>query len=194
MTNQHVIDRCTSIEVVAGGRKVAASLRAEDARGDLALLSADGIPSQRFARLRGAPDVRLGEEVIALGYPLGDLLGSGLKVTAGNVSALTGVANNSGELQFTAPIQPGSSGGPLLDSSGLVIGIVSSKLSEAAMVRAAGSLPQNINFAIRSQAIDAFLAANGIEREAKPRGERLTAEEVAAQADPFTVQVKCRRE
>ena len=114
--------------------------------------------------------------------------------TAGNVSALTGVANNSGELQFTAPIQPGSSGGPLLDSSGLVIGIVSSKLSEAAMVRAAGSLPQNINFAIRSQAIDAFLAANGIEREAKPRGERLTAEEVAAQADPFTVQVKCRRE
>jgi hypothetical protein len=81
-----------------------------------------------------------------------------------------------------------------LDSSGLVIGIVSSKLSEAAMVRAAGSLPQNINFAIRAQAIDSFLAANGIEREARPRGPRLTAEEVAAQADTFTVQVKCRRD
>jgi S1-C subfamily serine protease len=149
----------------------------------LALLRADGVQSPSFARLRNSPDVRLGEEVIALGYPLGDLLGSGLKVTTGNVSALTGVANNnSGELQFTAPIQPGSSGGPLLDSSGLVIGIVSSKLSEAAMIRAAGSLPQNINFAIRSQAIDAFLASNGVEREAKSRGARLTAKEIAAQA------------
>jgi hypothetical protein len=81
-----------------------------------------------------------------------------------------------------------------LDSSGLVIGIVSSKLSEAAMVRAAGSLPQNINFAIRSQAIDAFLASNGVEREAKPRGARLTAEEIAAHAAPYIVQVTCRRD
>ncbi|MDO6806723.1 serine protease, partial [Wenyingzhuangia sp. 1_MG-2023] len=75
-------------------------------------------------------DVRchLGETVVALGFPLAGFAGGDVHVTQGGISALFGVHNDASILQFTAPIQPGSSGSPLFDSNGAVVGMVTSSI------------------------------------------------------------------
>ena len=79
------------------------------------------------------------------------------------MSALTGLGNNTSRLQITAPIQPGSSGSPVLNKKGEVIGVVSHKLSDAAMAKATGSIGQNVNFAVNGHTLRAFLDANHVE-------------------------------
>jgi S1-C subfamily serine protease len=60
-------------------------------------------------------------------------------------------------------VQPGNSGGPVLDLSGNVVGVVSAKLNELAIAQATGSLPQNINFAIKSNTLQIFLDTHGVD-------------------------------
>ncbi len=76
------------------------------------------------------------------------LLSSDLNVTTGVVSALAGPGNNRRLIQITAPIQPGNSGGPVLDQSGHVVGVVVARLDALKLVQRTGRLPQNVNFAI----------------------------------------------
>jgi S1-C subfamily serine protease len=96
-------------------------------------------------------DVRLGAEAVVVGFPLADVLGSDHKVTSGLISALDGIGGDPRMLQLTAPIQPGSSGSPLFDLSGRVIGLVTSTLSTIPTIRATGQAPQNVNFAVKSE-------------------------------------------
>ena len=116
LTNQHVIDGCRVITI--GGMGIA-ELIAEDHDDDLALLKGDGHPSPVAFR---SASVERGETVFASGYPLGGELGR--HFTDGIVSSITGPENDTRYLQFTAPIQPGNSGGPLLDDSGNVVGVI----------------------------------------------------------------------
>ena len=90
------------------------------------------------------------------------VLSSGGNLTPGVVSAITGLGNNSNQIQITAPIQPGSSGSPVMDKKGHVVGVVNMKLSDSAMAKATGSLPQNVNFAVSGQTLKAFLDANRV--------------------------------
>lgn len=69
----------------------------------------------------------VGEEVFVLGYPLTATMGDEIKLTTGVVSSKSGFQGDVSEYQISAPIQPGNSGGPLFDSKGNVIGIVSAK-------------------------------------------------------------------
>jgi hypothetical protein len=85
--------------------------------------------------------------VIVAGYPLQGLLTSKASVTTGIVSALAGPKEDKKLIQITAPVQPGNSGGPLVDSQGNVVGIIVSKLNGLRVARTIGSLPENINFA-----------------------------------------------
>lgn len=78
------------------------------------------------------------------------------------ISALTGVGNNTNQIQITAPIQPGSSGSPVLDKKGHVVGVVSSKLSDSEMARTTGQVGQNLNFAVNGQTVKSFLDANKV--------------------------------
>src|SRR5581483_1911429 len=94
-----------------------------DSQIDLALLRVSGIKGAT-ARLRRGGSIRLGESVFVFGFPLVGALSSSGNFTSGLVSALRGLKDAPGELQITAPVQPGNSGGPLIDSSGLVIGDV----------------------------------------------------------------------
>jgi S1-C subfamily serine protease len=94
--------------------------------------------------------LRLGEESFVIGFPLTDQLGSDHKVTTGTISALSGSQGDSRLLQFSAPVQPGNSGGPLFNSHGEVVGVVVSTLSAWQSLRSGGPLPQNVNFAIKT--------------------------------------------
>ena len=93
-----------------------------------------------------------GETVVAMGFPLHGTLSSQGNVTVGTISALAGYNDDFRELQFSAPIQPGNSGGPLIDRSGHVVGIVSSEL----VSEIAEEVPQNVNFAIKAEIVIAL--------------------------------------
>lgn len=160
LTNQHVIVGCKEMRV--GGREGVVNVITSDTVNDLALLKFSG-KSVGVASL--SPDLanlRQGEDVIVFGYPLNSVLSSGGNLTPGTLSALTGLGNNTNQIQITAPIQPGSSGSPVLDKKGNVIGVVSMKLDDGFAAKATGQIPQNVNFAINGQTTKAFLDTNKV--------------------------------
>ncbi|MEE8574394.1 MAG: trypsin-like peptidase domain-containing protein, partial [Thermodesulfobacteriota bacterium] len=87
--------------------------------------------------------------VYALGFPLSDILGDKLRFSDGAISATYGMNNDKRAFQISVPIQPGSSGGPLFNSSNRVIGIAMSTLSARNLFDRTGVVPQNVNFAVK---------------------------------------------
>lgn len=134
---------------------------------------------------------QLGESVHLLGFPLAGQLDNGLNFTSGVISSLAGPGNDRSVVQITAPAQPGNSGGPVVDASGLVTGVMQSKLNDRAALRATGSVPQNVNFGIKSPRATEFLRANGVEPQEVDAGRTLTGVAIARDAAAYTVQVKC---
>jgi S1-C subfamily serine protease len=191
LTNAHVVSGCEAIRVTtARGERRTASLAAADPQSDLALLSSSGGFSSVAAFRAGRP-LRLAEEIVALGYPLHGLLASGVNVSTGTVSALAGIANDSAKVQISAPVQPGNSGGPVLDLSGALVGIVVAKLDAIKMAKAIGDIPQNVNFAIKADVARLFLEAQGVSLQSAPAGPPRKKEDVAAMGREFTVLVEC---
>lgn len=191
VTNGHVVASCTKIGVRADGTLTASTVVRVDQGNDLAVVWVEGLGQEAFAPIRSTPRIRLGEKVMAAGYPLASVLGSGLKVTSGEISALSGVADNTRYLQISAPVQPGNSGGPLLDVSGNVLGVVTAKLDGIKMAAATGDIPQNVNFAINASTLLSFLDAVGVEVERGAQDRILASDQIAEAARQFTVQVEC---
>ena len=193
LTNHHVVKGCSSLTVVDSTRLHApARVVATDPLADLALLKAEQSYGA-VARFRNGPGARLAEGVVALGFPLPGLLASDVNVSLGNVSALSGIADDSTRLQISAPVQPGNSGGPLLDLSGNVIGVVVSKLDALKVAKWTGDVPQNINFAIKGELAQVFLRAQSLKVPTAESAGQLASEEVAARGRAFTVKVECNR-
>lgn len=120
ITNQHVVNGCTELRIE--GRDGVAKLTTEDKVNDLALIQ---IPGRVIATatIAAKPEaLRQGEDIVVFGFPLNAVLSSGGNLTPGVVSALTGLGNNTNQLQITAPIQPGSSGSPVLNKKGKWLG------------------------------------------------------------------------
>lgn len=190
LTNDHVIDECVEVTVRLDDREVRAAIRARDRRNDLALLR---LPAGDYpvAVFQGNNTLYPGDSVVAIGYPLSDILASEGNVSLGIVSALAGLGNRTNHLQISNPIQPGNSGGPLFDISGHVVGIVVSGLSESFALEAFGSLPQNVNFAIKSSVAEAFMQASSVEYMVRESARELRPADVARKGRPATVQVHC---
>ncbi len=182
ITNAHVIDECRAVgNATIGLGKVVAV----DAASDLALLQFERTP-RGFASLR-SDTLRLGEGVIAAGYPLSGLLNNGLNVTTGNVSALSGIQGDRRFVQVTTPVQPGNSGGPLLDASGRLVGVVSGGLKDEAVGEGHA---QNVNYAVAPFVVQAFLQEHDV-AFTHGRATRETAETIAAKARGHTVHLEC---
>ncbi len=128
-----------------------------------------------------------------VGFPLHGLLASEANVTTGTLSALAGLRNDTRFLQITAPVQPGNSGGPLLDQSGQIVGVVVSKLNAVMFAKATGDIPQNINFAINGAVAKSFLDSQGVEYETGPSSRKVEPAEIGAAAKKFTLLVECYR-
>jgi len=190
LTNAHVVKDCLSIRVRTGpGSFEPGALVAKDPANDLALLKVDVKPP-RAASLRFG--VRLGENIEAFGYPLSQVLASSGNFTTGNVTALAGLGDDSRFYQVSAPIQPGSSGGPLLDENGNIIGIVSSKLNFLSEIKGAGDIPQNVNFAIKATVVASFLQDNNIKFQIGEATQAMKGPDLADEAKAISAYVECR--
>lgn len=186
VTNAHVVEGCIRV-VVAGQGTV--TVLAVDKRSDLALLSTNA-SNTSFASLR-AGRLRQGDAVTVVGFPLRGLLATGAQVTTGNVSALAGMQNDSRFIQISAPVQPGNSGGPLVDGSGNVAGVVVSKLNAMKIAEITGDIPQNVNFAVSPLVLQGFWDANGVNYQSAPSNKNLSTADVADIAKRYTVLVEC---
>lgn len=189
VTNHHVVDGCRQ---VARGDGVALEIVAIDRTNDLALLK--GPPVVDAALLRVSPAAMQGEDVLTYGYPLHGVLSSSGQLGAGMVSALAGLRDHPGHLQIDVPVQPGNSGGPLLDRQGQVVGVVVAKLNALRVAQMTGDIPQNINFAVKLGPVRALLDANAVQYAAgADRSRPLTNQQIAALARAFTTPVFCAR-
>ena len=152
LTAHHVIDGATSISVSCNGEPaVLATVTSSSVATDLAILEASGeLGTDSFLRLSTQRVPRLGDTVFTIGYPTPDLLGTDPKYTNGTVSALSGLRGDASFLQISVPIQPGNSGGALVNDDGDVIGVVVATAAAPAFIRATDSIPQNINWAVKS--------------------------------------------
>ncbi len=152
LTNEHVIDGAGRLTVVFDdGTRLIPSVVASDAARDIALLKVES--TSRLTALRFATEVREGDEVIALGYPLD--LDDRMTVTRGIVSAFRtfgGVAY----IQTDAATNPGNSGGPLLNLRGEIVGMNTSVRRE---IQDRDYAAQGIGFAIMHDVLTSHLAA-----------------------------------
>lgn len=193
VTNDHVIDRCGKIEVIAAdGRRPAVLIDTEPVI-DLALLRVYGLGGA-VARLRSETPVMLGEGVMVFGFPLTGALSSTGNFTAGNVSSLRGLNDAAGVIQITAPIQPGNSGGPILDDRAQVIGVVRSKLDVLKAASLIGDIPQNVNFGISLPVLLDFLVKNKVSFEPGTELQPKPNVEIAKEAQSFTYRIACTEE
>ncbi|MBI1779299.1 MAG: trypsin-like peptidase domain-containing protein [Proteobacteria bacterium] len=191
VTNHHVAGACRSLQVHAVGEApVGARLVATSPREDLALLKVSE-PGEAVSVIRAGPALRPGDGVVVFGFPLPGLVTTSGNLTTGNVSALAGLADSTGFFQISAPVQPGNSGGPLLDMSGNVIGVIVSKLDAAKVASVIGDIPQNVNFAIKASVLTSFLEAHDIRYETAPSSATLSVADVGERARSFTVMVEC---
>lgn len=151
-TNAHVVEDCGTLHIDQAGTARAVIVHPTL---DLALVLAAAEGPVTPLAIRDAP-ARLVEDIVALGYPLPDQLSADIRATTGTVSSLSGFRGDQDELQISAPIQPGNSGGPVIDETGQVVGVV------AAYLR--GEERQNVNFAIKATALRDFIDATGLAR------------------------------
>ena len=150
LTAFHVIDGATSIKAIdADGKIFTARIVAVQPDLDMALLEV-GLASGEYLPVPAVFGCKSGDQVFTLGFPASDLLGREPKYTDGAISSVTGMRGDLSRLQITVPIQPGSSGGPLINDRGEAVAVVVSTAAVQNFYRETGSLPQSVNFAVRS--------------------------------------------
>lgn len=146
LTAAHVVKNATSIHTVdSKGKSHFAMVIKSDEANDLALLKIAS--ASKALPLRNK--VVMGQKVATIGFPNSSLQGTEAKVTEGIVNSLSGIGDDARQMQISVPVQPGNSGGPLIDMSGAAVGLVSSRLSDAATFKQSGALPQVVNYAQR---------------------------------------------
>jgi S1-C subfamily serine protease len=148
LTAHHVVAGAAEIVVFFDdGVPRRAMISAASPANDLALLKVPGAPPV-FLPFAPPGAARVGQRVFTMGYPAIELLGVEPKFTDGVISALSGLGGERGLLQITVPIQPGNSGGPLVNEKGEAVGVISSMAAAAAFMKTTGALPQNVNWAV----------------------------------------------
>lgn len=148
VTNQHVVAGATEVAVKSGGSQHPAKVVREDPSNDLAILKVDG--DHEPIEVVSASHVGLGESVFTIGFPNPVLQGTTPKFTKGEISARTGIQDDARFFQISVPVQPGNSGGMLVSDRGKVVGVVTLRLDDLNTLKDSGALPQNVNYALKS--------------------------------------------
>ena len=187
VTNNHVVSGCTKdIQVrYPDGRPYTATISGQDRNNDLVLLQTD---MDNLSTAAFEPEPRVGDQVATYGFPYSGVLSSSGNCSLGYVTSLSGIQDDTRFLQISVPVQPGNSGGALVDMSGSVVGVVVAQLNAVAK-----SIPQNVNFAIQPSFVMNFLSVKGAPpKYSSSTGTRKPPQEVCEIAKKFTVQIYCK--
>jgi S1-C subfamily serine protease len=160
ITNWHVVRGTNNIKVkFLNGENIKAEIALKDPPNDIVFLKLERQPKLPSSNLKigDSSKIRMGDEVFTIGYPAYWLLGKNPKYTKGEVNGLSGINDDPRVFQVSVQIQPGSSGGPLFNSKGEVVGITQAALDPKVAIGNFGTLPQNVNYAIKSSYISALL-------------------------------------
>jgi uncharacterized protein len=155
ITNKHVATLGATVRLLTSQGTVVAKVVKVDKATDHALLKADG----NFTALPVASSrkVRLGATVTTVGFPNIGLQGFSPKLAKGEIASLAGAQDDARHFQISVPLQPGNSGGALVDARGNVIGVVVASLNQEAALATSGNLAQNVNYAVKSSYLLSFL-------------------------------------
>ena len=177
------------MRLVTSAGLISARVVKVDAANDLALLKAEG----RFAPLpiSSSRAMKLGGTVATVGFPNIGLQGFAPKFARGEIASLSGAGDDARYFQISVPVQPGNSGGALVDERGNVVGVVSAKLNAAAALSASGALPENVNYAVKSGYLLSFLESvpDVAAKLKEANGKEIKFEEVVEQAKQSAVLV-----
>lgn len=185
LTNAHVIDGCQAVTV--DGKP--ADMVTVSQTFDLAVVKprhVEDVSYLSFARTEAG----LNADITIAGYPLHGLLG-GLNVSRGSVSSIKGLGGDETSVQISAPVQPGNSGGPVIDRSGNIVGVVVSKLDARLLADVTGDIAQNVNFAIRGSMAKIFLQTNSIPFDERDSAEDIRPEQAATTLQAATRLIQC---
>jgi TPR repeat protein len=160
ITNYHVIEGCQKVKIHHNGKTIPAIAVTFDPQNDLALLKGDFRPSTVLSLSTKSPELL--QDVYVAGFPFGRKVSTGVKVTKGIISSLTGIGNNFSNIQIDAALQPGNSGGPILDDTGNVVGVAVARLDKVKTLKTLGSLPENTNFGIKTSVVRSILDSRNI--------------------------------
>ncbi len=192
LTAYHVVKDAGSVKVWTGKGLQPARVVRCDAANDIALLKVEGAGFAALA-VQSSRTVKVGQEIFTMGFPNIQFQGTEAKYTQGNINSLSGIGDDVRLFQISAAVQPGNSGGPLLDGDGQVVGVVVAKLDEIATAKETGSLPQNVNYAMKSSFVLSFLESlpelNGKLIEGKQAS--LSRTQVVEKAGKAVVMVVC---
>lgn len=155
ITNQHVAGLGATVRVLTASGIIPAKVIKVDELNDMALLKAEG----KYASLPVvfSRKVQLGATVATVGFPNIGLQGFSPKLAKGEIASLAGIQDDARHFQISVPVQPGNSGGALVDERGNVVGVVVAKLSQKAALATSGALAENVNYAIKSSYLLSFL-------------------------------------
>ena len=188
ISNDHVVGICKKVIAYEEGKEINLDILATDMVNDIGLVKGK---FQSVNYLNINPDgAELGEDIVAFGYPLSRFTSDSVKLTKGIVSSLSGPGNNFSQIQIDAAIQPGSSGGPILNMNGQVVGVAVSGLSKKLLAEEAGYIPENVNFAVAAHSLMTFLKGNKIS-VGTGGNRKLSTKELAKIGEPATIQLFC---
>ena len=189
VSNHHVIKDAGEIFLVTSAATIPATVVKVDEVGDLALLKATG----QFSALpvTDSRKAKLGSPVVTVGFPGAPLMGFSPKYSRGDIAGLSGVFDDPVRLQISVPLQPGNSGGALLDNCGNVVGVVSQKIDAEKTFESLGALPENVNYAIKSRYLLRLLASvPELSTRLKPSTKKiLSLEDIANNAEKASVMI-----
>lgn len=162
VTNQHIIGDNLDVSVIYGGIQYPAEVIYLSVVNDLAVLYVDGIDFPYSFKIASSQNIKPGDDIYAIGYPLIEVLGDDVRLTTGIINAKSGIGNDKNSFQISAQIQPGNSGGPIIStkSLGTVLGIATYKLSDSYLLERSSSIAQNLNFANNCDHLLEFLEKN----------------------------------
>lgn len=185
MTNAHVVKDCDKLDVEGEIMRVGASSEPFD----LAILT-PVVPRSAEQFLSFAPKpARLNSDITVAGFPLQSIL-SGLNITRGSISSMEGLEDAT-NMQITAPVQPGNSGGPIVDRYGRVVGVVVARLNYEYTRRVSGADPQSINFGIRGGIAELFAGLNDVEINRTNTVVEIAPEDLGDLLRSTTVMINC---
>jgi len=188
ITAYHVVKRNGKVSLRSASGTYPAKVVKSDPENDLALLKVSG----RFTALplQSSSAVRIGASVFTVGFPNPNVQGLHPKLTKGEISSVFGIADDARTFQISVPVQPGNSGGALVNLQGNVIGVIAARLDDLKTLSTIGNLPQNVNYAVKSaQAMSLLTDFEVIKKLKQPSRQERKLEDLAAEVEKASAMV-----